>query len=102
MDACSSAWSPRRSSVSKKPAFKVNLKAGTFETLEQLDSSISPAIYVVVPTPGNFDKWIYGMMVPTLPDTASEKVKQHTTKLKQYVMLLDPMKADQSSAELNQ
>ena len=48
----------------KEASFKVNLKAGIFETLEQLDSSISPAIYVVVSTPGNFDKWIYGMMVP--------------------------------------
>ena len=40
------------------------LKAGIFETLEQVDSSINPAFYVVVPSQVIFDDWTQEMMVP--------------------------------------
>ena len=69
-----------------------DLNAGIFEILEQLDSSTSPAIYVLVPSQGIFDAWIHGMTVPTLPASASDKVKQHCTNLKQYVLYLEAIR----------
>ena len=71
-----------------KVASQHDLRAGIFETLEQLDSSINPALYVVMPSSGTFNAWTHGMKVPTLPESASRKVKQHCNNLEQYVLLL--------------
>ena len=71
-----------------------DIKAGIFDTLEQLDSSINPALFVVVPTLGTFKKWTNGIKLPNLPPSASAKVQQHCKKLKQYVLLLESMKID--------
>ena len=73
---------------------KHDLKAGIFDTLEQLDSSIDPAVYVVVPDEETFNEWTKGMKFPTLLSSASAKVQQHCNKLKQYVLLLESMKLD--------
>ena len=69
-----------------------DLGAGIFDVLEQLDSSISPAIYVAVPTQGLFAAWTQEMVVPELPEAVSDRVKQHCTNLKQYVLLLKEAK----------
>ena len=66
-----------------------DLSAGIFEMMEQLDSSVSPAIYVVVPTKDTFAAWTHEMAVPELPESASDEVKQHRTNLKHYVLLLE-------------
>lgn len=66
-----------------------DLTAGIFKILEQLDSSTSPATYVVVPTEDTFAAWTHEMTVPELPESASDRVKQHCTNLKQYVLLLE-------------
>ena len=66
-----------------------DLGAVLFDILEQLDSSVSPAIYVVVPTQGTFAAWTHEMTVPELPEAVSDRVKQHCTNLKQYVLLLE-------------
>ena len=71
-----------------------DMKAGIFDTLERLDSSINPAPLVVVPTLGTFKKWTNGIKIPKLPPSASAKVQQHCKKLKQYVLLLESMKID--------
>ena len=71
---------------------KHDLKKGIFATVEQLDSSTNPALYVVVPSRGTFDSWIYRMKVPELPASPSAKVKRHINQLRQYVLLLEPMK----------
>ena len=71
-----------------------DIKAGIFDTLEQLDSSINPALFVVVPTLGTFKKWTNGIKLPKLPPSASAKVQQHCRKLKQYVLLLESMQID--------
>lgn len=68
------------------------LKPGIFDTLEQLDSSIILAVYVVVPDQDTFDEWTSGMKIPRLPPSASAKVQQHCKNLKQYVLLLESMK----------
>ncbi len=68
------------------------LKPGIFDTLEQLDSSIDLAVYVVVPDQDTFDEWTSGMKIPRLPPSASAKVQQHWKNLKQYVLLLESMK----------
>ena len=71
-----------------------DMKAGIYDTLEQLDSSINPALFVVVPTLGTFEEWTNGIKFPKLPSSASAKVQQHCQKLKQYVLLLESLKID--------
>ena len=63
-----------------------DLKAGIFETLKQLGSSTNPATEVVVPSSGTFNAWTHGMKVPTLPESASCKVKLHCNNIKQYLL----------------
>ena len=58
-----------------------DLGAGVFALLEQLDSSVRPAIYVVVPTQAAFAAWTHEMTVPKLPEPASDEVMQHRTIL---------------------
>ena len=71
-----------------------DMNPGIFDTLEQLDSSINPTLFVVVPTQGTFEKWMNGIKIPPLPPSASAKVQQHCKNLKQYVMLLESMKLE--------
>ena len=52
-----------------------DLKAGIFETLEQIDSNINPATYVVVPSKVTFVAWTQEIMVPKLPKAAYRKGK---------------------------
>ena len=40
-----------------------------------------------------FNAWTHGMEVPTLPDSPSDKVKQHRNNLKQYVTVLESIKS---------
>ena len=70
-----------------------DLKAGIFATLEQLDNSTDPAVFVVVHTQGTFAAWAQEMMVPNLPESASDKVKQDCTNLKQHFLLLEQQKS---------
>ena len=69
-----------------------DLRAGIFNILEHLDSSVSPAIYVVVPTQGTFAAWTHEMTVHELPEAVSDRVQQQCTNLKQYVLLLEANK----------